>query len=653
MRAYAFSVAILGLFLPAAAPAFQLPLNTGIQNFKLKGTQPGGLTSNLALSGSCSNCHGGYSPIFDDWSGSLMAQAARDPLFYACLDIANADAPGSGDLCIRCHAPKAWLEGRSTPTSGSAITASDRDAINCAFCHRMVDPFNTLGDAPAMDATILSVLGSNVPVQSMDRGMPSMPGNNGNGSYVIDPQDRRRGPFPLPPPMQTPTWPEVECGLYHPTDTYESPLHRRSDLCATCHDVSLPHFSYNMAGTAFVFNGTNVQHPTHNKYDMVPVERTYSEWSRSDFAVGLGVDMGGRFGGPGSTYVSSCQDCHMPFANVAGCSFLDTRPDMPLHTLSGASTWVLDAIAQRWGPAGLNEINQAKVDALAANKLRNIDMLQRAADLTVTLEDSILAGVKVLKARVINQTGHKLPSGYPEGRRIWLTVQFFDCTSYVNPIYQYGGYDFGTAELDSASTKVYEMQGGLDNDLAAMLNRPAGPAHHFVLTNAIFKDNRIPPRGFSNTKFAAVQTAPVAYSYADGQYWDDTTFSIPSYSIGARVTLYYQSTSKEYIEFLRDNNPNPGNPNNNGQIAYNLWAANGKGPPVVMAEVGTPTLFNVELKGDVDGSRRVNVVDIPGFVQVLLGLDSDPRRVCAADMNNSGAANAADIQGFVDTLLVP
>ncbi len=96
----------------------QLPLNSTITNFHMPGTQPGGLTSNIAGSNSCGGCHGSTAPIFDDWTGSLMAQAARDPLFYACLDIAQADAPGSGDLCIRCHAPKAWLEGRSTPPSG-------------------------------------------------------------------------------------------------------------------------------------------------------------------------------------------------------------------------------------------------------------------------------------------------------------------------------------------------------------------------------------------------------------------------------------------------------------------------------------------------------------------------------------------------------
>lgn len=646
-----------------AQTAIADPLNTTLNNFYMRGTQPGGLSFNLHLSSNCTSCHGGYTPnsdpvpIRDDWVGSLMAQAARDPLFYACLDIAEADAPGSGDLCIRCHAPKAWLEGRSNPTDGSAINAGDRDGINCSFCHRLVDPYNELGDAPAPDAQILLDLGADAPVQSMDLGMPSAPGHNGNGSYVVDPEDRRRGPFPLPPDIFTPpVFPEADCLIYHdPVETYESPLHRRSQICATCHDVSLPHFAYNMAGTAFVFNGTGNAHADGNKYNMVPIERTYSEWLKSDFAVGLGVDLQGRFGGPGATYVSQCQDCHMPFDNAFGCRFTEgPRPDMPRHYFVGAGNWVLDAIAQKYGPSpGSGELNASSVAALAAAKTRNIDMLKDAADLEAVLDDSQTPGIDQLRVRVTNQTGHKLPSGYPEGRRMWITVEFFDCTDYGTPIQTLGGYDAGTAVLDTATTKVYEMHGGLDNDLATALNRTPGPSFNFVLSNMIYKDNRIPPRGFTNAKFAAIQAVPVDYAYADGQYWDDTFFDIPAYAVGARVKLYYQSSSKEYIEYLRDNNPFPGNPNNRGQIAYNLWVANGKGAPIEMATVGVPSEHNVELKGDVDGTRQVTLADVPGFVNVLLGLDTDPRHICAADMNEQDGPDGLDIQPFVNKVLAP
>jgi hypothetical protein len=71
----------------------------------------------------------------------------------------------------------------------------------------------------------------------------------------------------------------------------------------------------------------------------------------------------------------------------------------------------------------------------------------------------------------------------------------------------------------------------------------------------------------------------VAYSYADGQYWDDTFYAIPVGAASAEVTLHYQSTSKEFMEFLRDENTT----NSKGQEMYNVWSNNGKCPPEVMA----------------------------------------------------------------------
>jgi hypothetical protein len=184
------------------------------------------------------------------------------------------------------------------------------------------------------------------------------------------------------------------------------------------------------------------------------------------------------------------------------------------------------------------------------------------------------------------------------------------------------------------------MKGGLDAHVAGLTGHPVGPNFRFALTNAIFKDNRIPPRGFNNTSFAAVGAAPVGYDYTNGQHWDDTYFPIVTgWPVEARVRLYYQATSREYIEFLRDNNPNPGNPNNAGQVLYQQWLAHGKGAPVLMAE----SLIPVLLKGDVNGDRQVTIADLPHFVNVLLGIDTDPRKICVADMNSDEAADGLDV----------
>ncbi len=677
------------------------PLPTNINNFYQRGTQPNSLdpaNEIVTSAADCLACHSSASPIYDEWSASLMANAARDPVFYACLDIANADAPESGDLCIRCHSPKAWLEGRSTPTDGSALTAADRDGINCNFCHRMVDPFNVLGDAPAVDAGILAALEADAPVMSMDLGVPSSPGFGGNASYVVDPFDRRRGPFPLGSgPGQayctnfhnaaTQDQCQDEMGMPIACPTYESPFHRRSQLCATCHDVSLPHFSYDTAGTAFVFNGFDTPHPDGNKYNMVPIERTFSEWLKSDFAIGPGVDLAGRFGGPGATFVADCQDCHMPSFDGQGCQQRPSRPDLPHHFLSGASTWQLEAIKAQYGDTGTVSPGEVSNAAIDLNIERNWKMLRCAADLDVSLEDPQMTGIDRLRVRVTNQTGHKLPSGYPEGRRMWITVQFFDCTGSGTPLLEYGTYDFDTGDLVTSDTKVYEMKGGFDETVALLTGRPAGIAQHFVLTNMIYKDNRIPPRGFTNANFAAIQAEPVDYAYADGQHWDDTLYDIPGYAFGAKVLLYYQATSKEYIEFLRDENPGAGMGPNAGLTAYDLWLATGGMIPVEMAVFPPPPtpdpndpcsesnpavanvcdcpdgpdpmivdpdgdgLFDVEIKGDLDGDRLVTTDDIADFIDVLLGFQPDPRMNCAADMDDSDGPNGRDVAPFAQALL--
>lgn len=609
-----FLGAVVATAIVASSLHAQTPLGTTTADFFLRGTQPNSLTSPIIIHNNCNTCHNNADGLITKhWQGSMMSHAGRDPLFYACLDIANAVAPESGDMCIRCHMPKAWLEGRSAPTDASAVVANDRDSINCNFCHRLVDPANGPGE-PTNDANILAAL--------ID-GPPLSPGN---GSYVVDPTDLRRGPFS-----------DAQCGSFHPFAV--SPFFRSASLCGTCHDVSNPAFTRQPDGT-YVLGPLATRHPTGNKLDMRPVERTFSEWAQSTYAIVPGVDAGGRFGGPGQTYVSTCQDCHLPDTTGHGCNYTGAplRPDMPRHHLNGAANWVLDAVVTKYGPTGTNELSSAQVTAISEAKVRNADMLSRAASLATTLTDSATIGV-----RVTNETGHKLPSGYPEGRRVWLNVQFRNCLGDL--VAEYGAYDSSTAVLTTTNTKVYEIESGFDSSVGAAVGLPAGHSFFFVLNNVTLKDNRIPPRGFTNAAFASIQALPVAYSYADGQYWDETPFAIPAYAVTADVRLYYQTSSKDYVEFLRDHNPST-QPANRGTELYDLWVAGGKGAPILMASnLGV----NVALPGDINGDRSVSVADIPPFVSVLLGQDADPLHVCAADLTGGGV-NGEDIGPFCNLL---
>lgn len=603
------SVAIGGQTQVPATPA----------DFQSRGTQPLTPMANLQTSSSCMNCHGDFSTNGTDpgftWRGSMHGQAGRDVLTIAARAIANQDVAGSGETCIRCHAPLGWLGGRSTPSDGSALTAADLDGVTCHVCHRMVNPFqtNSTGFAPADDEAIIADLTT--------AGL--VPVNPGNAQYVIDPQDRRRGPFgDLPDfPANFP---------YH--DWRESPYHRESLICATCHDVSNMVLERQL-DNSYAIGTLGLPHPTQDKHDMFPEQRTYTEWALSAFANGP-IEMGGRFGG-NKTAVSTCQDCHMP--DVTG---IDARPqfnpifrtDLPHHTFAGANTWMQDALRIIEG-AGIDPNLEA---SLLSGKAANIAMLQSAADLTATQSNGWLT------VRVTNQTGHKLPTGYPEGRRMWVNVQFLDSNGAL--IEERGAYDSANADL-TLDTKVYEVRMGLDASMASQTGVPIGHSFHLVLNNTIEKDNRIPPRGFSNAAFDAVHIAPVASSYADGQHWDDTTFLIPLGAASAVARLKYQTTSKEYIEFLRDANST----GLEGQQAYDLWVAAGKSAPVTMAAT---TNGLVDFPGsDGDGDGDVDLFDFAEH-QRCFG-PTGPPPCDQFDVNVDGWVDETDYAVFEQRLIGP
>ena len=52
-----------------------------------------------------------------------------------------------------------------------------------------------------------------------------------------------------------------------------------------------------------------------------------------------------------------------------------------------------------------------------------------------------------------------------------------------------------------------------------------------------------------------------------------------------------------------------------------------------------------------DGDGDLDLNDVTDFVNVLLGLDTDPVHLAAADLNGDHAADGLDIQMFVDAML--
>jgi hypothetical protein len=176
------TLALIALAAPSIPTDVQLP-----------GTQPLEVGQHNSPS-VCKNCHGGtINPAFEPWQGwqgSMMSHASRDPLFWAALAIAEqdflphadpAERGGIGDFCLRCHVPNGWLQGRSTPTDGSAmLPANDSNGVECMHCHLLVDP-----DPPV---NVAGTIEQQVPPFVANDGTDAW---RGSGMYVLNSEGSR------------------------------------------------------------------------------------------------------------------------------------------------------------------------------------------------------------------------------------------------------------------------------------------------------------------------------------------------------------------------------------------------------------------------------------------------------------------------------
>jgi hypothetical protein len=550
-----------------------LPLPTTKEDFFLPGTQPNSDTHQfveIVDPETCDSCH--TDPIYKAWRGSMMGQAGRDPVFWAAFAVAQSDAAHAGEYCLRCHAPRGWFSGRSEPADGSALTPVDIGAgLACEVCHRMVDPVvGAVDEAAARDAVLRAdlVAAGNMPPTD----------HFGSAMIILDTADNRRGPFAFAGFGYHVRWQAVFQG--------QSDARAASRLCGSCHNVDNPLLSWNEdppgdTPAQYWPNETDTAAPSFSKDDLFPIERTYEEWLNSDYANG-GVYAPQFAGAKTDGIVASCQDCHMARqTGLAAETFFNpvfrncgSTGCLPAHILVGGNTWVPQILQDsRWR---LN--NPADADALNLTIIEARSMLGRAATVEVDLESS--GNQKVATVRVINETGHKLPTGYPEGRRMWVNLRAYDADGKL--IYESGAYNLVTGVLNEGGTKIYEAKQGLTPQWAAQVGLTAAPTFHFALNNMTYKDNRIPPRGYTIAAFDRPGMRPVGATYEDEQYWDDTEYVVPAGTVRVEATLYYQLISKDYIEFLREKG------GADGITLGELWDDN-KSPPEIVAQAQFPS----------------------------------------------------------------
>jgi hypothetical protein len=636
-RMISWAVILLAVFLAAPAGAADVVPN----EIQQPGTQPGEV-NNLESPDKCDNCHGGYNvsvePAFN-WRGSMMANAGRDPIFWATLAVAEQDFDGAGDLCLRCHTSAGWLAGRSLPTDGSGLGRGDGDGVECEVCHKMVNPDNSEHQGVQFS-----------PFLAYD--MLTGEGYYGSGMYVMWGSSDKLGPY-------------GDAAARH--QFLQSQFHRSRDFCGTCHDVSNPAVgdlapNYGAQDTADeviasgVLGSPLTEKAAFNNFPFQYgiVERTYSEFKagalsstpvsytaytalpadlqggalQAAYESALGAGTGGKYE-DGTTRYFTCQTCHLRPVSGPGCNKkgAPVRKDLPLHDMTGGNYWMPDAIAYLDGQGKLlvgGGLSDTQLAALEAGKARAMKQLSEGVSLSVS-------GNTV---RLVNQTGHKVISGYPEGRRMWLNIKWYDAEGL--PIREDGAYGpvttitfngtpYSVQSLinpNDTNTKVYEAHYAMTREWAAKLvgygydpnlplsyDRYTGAADftlgelaasapgtyhetfHFVLNNYVAKDNRIPPYKMSYDEARKRNALPVpADQYGNPgpggvyNYYDEVTLTPPSHATYASIDLLYQPTSWEYIQFLYLAN--------GGQNAFlaaegaNLleaWLQTGMAAPYVMA----------------------------------------------------------------------
>lgn len=717
---------IMGLVLLSTSRVFSwtpLPV-TDDPLVRMPGTQPNQVT--LEGPGRCLNCHADYNHSVEpgfNWKGSMMAQSSRDFLYWTCQTVAAQDAiwavgtPNATDICERCHFPIGWLEGRSDPTNNSAFLGDDYDGVNCDFCHTLYNPsFEDayMGDPEggsdwvgywdeasqlsddmaaatyAEDAIISQsiLLFNGNPLFGPDNQLVTRDGGygiNAGGQYFNSPGAQKRSSFADPDARH-----QVLYSRYHKSKYF----------CSTCHDISNPVLQNLGHAATLPGDGTTIL-PTESEpsYSYYHVERTFSEFMLSDYALQGGAEGKGAFA-PGSfttslpgNLIGKCQDCHMRDvvgvgANKRGAPL---RPDestehpnsgLPLHDMTGGNAWVAGVLASAIpGSPNFDQVNYDLLHrpnltldmvsgnsnepaAMIAGMERSKQQLKLAAAIS-DLDYNSAAGT--LSFRVQNNTGHKLLSGFPEGRRMFVNIKMYDDAGTL--IFEINPYDYigGTFKIeDSEYLDKYDGQGIIEDPEVLGANEThieeliyeAHPSSeltdenytfHFALATDRYKDNRIPPKGF---RFLEAQ-ARLAEAKWDGESADDyftqeeytggydqvDLVDLPPNASYVEVSLYYQTTSREYIEFLRNE------VNGTGHTTLSGTGAGGDDPYIIQSDP-----FFAELKGwgDTLWGLWVHNKDKEGAAPFLMaqassGTFTPPGSECSAPVPVTPALLSTDV----------
>jgi len=356
----------------------------------------------------CGGCH---PQQYEEWRGSMHSIAFQDPIYQGELRLAiEAVGHDVAKQCEGCHSAAAVVLGEVKGAGLKDLSPLALAGVSCDVCHSIKGHthWQTPTHQPENGSMILS------------------PGKEVDGEAVLT----KYGPNPA----------EDGCGDgFH--ECVESPLHKKTELCASCHQV------------------------THYEKH-TPLEMTYTEWKSSTYAA-RGIN---------------CQDCHMVELEVfkrSADTFQKPESGEYHHYFNGANFLMYsltEMAAKKSGDEELATSSRQKYEMA-------VGRLQAAAELDISpvYRDGKLAEVKV---RVNNRrAGHSLPTSLTNIRQMWLEVTATDAS---------GNVILSSGKVDS--------KGMLPENTRRFNSDGMGDSMHFAIDPweivSFSKHDTIPPKGY-------------------------------------------------------------------------------------------------------------------------------------------------------------
>ena len=488
-------------------------------------------------SGNCNECHtqlkdtGGNDVSMDsDWRSTMMANAARDPLWQAKLASEANRHPALKSVieekCSHCHTPMA--ERQSIFDSGNIDNTKllddgflnpennyhnmGMDGVSCSLCHQIEDSHD-LGTKDSF-----------------------------SGHFSIDettakPNRKIYGPY-----MNVFTMLMKANVGYIPVGSEHI---ESSKLCATCHTLYTPTIDD---------NGEVVGEITE--------QAVYLEWEHSSFADGVGGDD------------KSCQQCHMPLAEgevrivkQPRGGQVSKRSPFYKHHFVGGNAYMVNLIKEHADEIGVT----AEASHFDATISRTIEQLENSTAMLTIGDITSDAEVLEIPVNVSVLLGHKFPTGIPS-RRAWIHLRVSTAAGEVlfesGAVSEKGKINGCNADEDlsviephydiidsSDKVQVYESVMADVNDQTT----------YTLLRGAYYiKDNRLLPKGFDKTTavndIGVFGAATTDDNFIGGS--DKVTYKVDTsgYSGQLRIEaiLNYQAISYPfYMDMIEDSEAEP------------------------------------------------------------------------------------------------